>query len=153
MMMKLFSLLLASLVTVAGGSSCFSVFVANNVKGLLGGQNYSAVTTGSELITQSVPFYFSMSAATAAKTAADGRVTGFYSVVTNTGPLALNFYKANGWVTVILGRGAANFGVPNVITGGSGYFLGVQGTITRVKISSALSNYTLCPSSSKYIVS
>ncbi len=152
MMMKLFSLLLLSLVTVAGGASCFSVFNSNTVNGILGGQNYSALTTGKELITESVPFYFSEAAAAAGKTAADGRLTGFYSVLTQTGPLALNFYKANGWLTVFLGRGATNFGIPNVITGGTGFFLGVQGTITRVKLTSTVSNYTICPTSSKYIV-
>ncbi len=151
LMVKLFSLfLLASLATVTGGATCFSVYNSNTVNGILGGQNYSALTTGKELITESVPIYFSLAAAKAAKTAADGRLTGLYSVLTQTGPLALNFYKANGWLTVFLGRGATNFGIPNVINGGTGFFLGVQGTITRVKLTSTVSNYTICPTSSKY---
>jgi hypothetical protein len=122
-------------------TNCFDIY-PGVYNGTLDGHTYAGLIYSVDLIHVDGPIYATLADATA-ETSAIGRIIGFFSEVTLTGPIALEFYDTGSTLTVILGRSATTS--PNVITGGNGCFLGAIGTVTRVVISSDQTfKYTIC---------
>lgn len=80
----------------------------------------------------------------------DGRVKGFYSLSTSSGTWSFEFFATNSWITAIYGFGSE--GNPNVVTGGTGCFIGITGTLDSVPLSNTGSlfilQWTICPQGS-----
>lgn len=158
MMMKLLTVIFTLVVAaasppdhVAGNNIpktpyCLSVYPRPLSKGLIAlGLNFTGVKFGPDLIHINDPLYGTYAEAAAIGTGGKpiGRVLGFFSEVTGSGPVALEFFKTESWLALLNGGGVN--GVPDIILGGTGCFLGAFGTIKRTTLDNGnVYLYRLC---------
>ena len=129
--------------TIPEPSHCFSVYPRKGLKGTIGGHKFTGVKYSVDLIHINDPFYATYKDAVAGGNNPIGRVLGFFSEVTQSGPVGLEFFKTESWLALYNGQGPN--GIPNVILGGSGCFLGATGTITRTTLANGkVFQYLLC---------
>ncbi len=151
-MMNVLTLILAA-ATVAfqASAACITVYTLPPIstKSFSGGKyTYTGITNATDIQNYNNLMYYSLSSAKAATATPDGRLTGFLSLVTNTGTLAMEFFKTGSWATVYFRKGDTT---PNPVTGGTGCFAGFTGTAVRTTAQAKplIFQWDLCPQAAK----
>lgn len=121
---------------------CFDVYPhVLKTKTVINGNTFTGVKYGAELVDINDPFYSTEAEAIKGGGTPQGRALGFFSEVTGSGIVALEFFKTGSWLSLNNGQGPN--GVPNVVLGGTGCFLGATGTIDRTAIEGGF-RYHIC---------
>ncbi len=152
MMQTLTLILTLAVVAYQASAACVTVYTLPPIKTTSfasGKYTYTGIKNGTDVQTYNNLMYYSLTSAKAATATPDGRLTGILSLGTNTGTLAVEFFKTGSWITTYFGKGTQ--AAANLVTGGTGCFAGFTGTATRTvaQPKPVIFKWDFCPQAAK----